>query len=231
VRFWVTLAFVALVSLPAEAPPAQARPVLVELYTSQACSSCPPADALLAALQQTNKDILPLSFNVTYWNSPAWTDGDSLAGATARQSWYVGLVHSDTVYTPEAVVDGDAQMVGSDRLAVTAAILAARRTQRAGVPVSLNIGAGMLTISVGPGKTAQPDTIWLFGFDPAHTTRIGGGENGGAILTEINVVRSITSLGSWSGQASTYHVPAPQGAHVAAVLQRNDGSIDGLGLR
>ena len=96
------------------AAPAQARPVVVEMFTSQACSDCPPADALLGKLA-AQPGILALSFDVTYWNSAAWNDPYALPGAATRQDWYAGLRHSTEVYTPEAVVDGTNQFVGSDR--------------------------------------------------------------------------------------------------------------------
>jgi hypothetical protein len=211
--------------------PADARPVLVELFTSQACSSCPPADALLASLQKSDRDILPLSFNVTYWNGPAWTDTDSLDAATTRQNWYARLQNSDNVYTPEAVVDGGAQLVGSDRNALTAAIATARAAQNPAVPIAVASNGKSVSVAIGRGKIAQPETVWLFGDDRMHTTQIGGGENGGATLTEINVVRSVTALGSWSGGTASYKIPRPAGADMVVVLQRADGGIDGLGVQ
>src|SRR5271156_2426120 len=86
------------------APAAQARPVLIEMFVSQSCSSCPPADALLQQLA-ADKDILPLSLNVTYWDNLGWRDTDALDDTTKRQFYYAGLSNGD-VYTPEAVVDG-----------------------------------------------------------------------------------------------------------------------------
>jgi hypothetical protein len=203
--------------------PAQARPVVVELFTSEACSSCPPAEALLAELKQ-DPNILALAFHVTYWNGPAWTDQYSLPDATGRQSFYAGVQHSQDVYTPEAVVDGMSGMVGSNRAAVTSAIQAAAAAQPPAVPVRISGGA-MVTISIGAGS--GEGTIWLFGFDGAHTSQIGGGENGGATLKEVNVVRSITSLGGWTGAGMTYTIPKPAGEHVAVLLQQADGVVLG----
>ncbi|MDE8349033.1 MAG: DUF1223 domain-containing protein [Acidocella sp.] len=204
--------------------PAQARPVVVELFTSEACSSCPPAEALLSQLKKSDPDILPLSFHVTYWNGPAWRDAFSLSGATTRQSWYAQLHHSDEVYTPEAVVDGTAQMVGSHRDEVITAIATAKAAAPE-VPLSIT-GGTMITIHIPQGSGAG-SKIWLFGFDPDHTTKIGGGENGGATLHEVNVVRSITSLGTWSGAMMDYTIPHPAGAQVAVVLQADNGQILG----
>jgi hypothetical protein len=204
---------------------AQARPTVVELFTSEACSSCPPAEALLGQLAK-QPGILALSFHVTYWNGPAWTDKYALTGATDRQSTYAALQHSDNVYTPEAVIDGGTGVVGSNQEDVTTAITAAQANQQPTVPVTIT-GGNMITVKVGAGgNTAQ---IWLFGYDSHHTTQIGGGENDGATLQETNVVRSITSLGGWTGAAITYTIPRPAGDHMAVLVQTAAGAILGAG--
>jgi len=213
-------------ALPVAAGAAAPRPVVVELFTSEACSSCPPAEALLGRLKTTDADLLPLSFHVTYWNGPAWTDQYALQGATDRQAWYAGLQNSQNVYTPEAVVDGGAQMVGSNAGAVTAAIAAAKRAITAAVPVSIKDGA-MVTLTVGTTASTGTGTIWLIGFDPHHVTRIGGGENGGATIAETNVVRSIATLGTWLGGLQSFTIPHPAGAKVAVILQQDNGVIEG----
>ncbi|OYV32275.1 MAG: hypothetical protein B7Z80_27465, partial [Rhodospirillales bacterium 20-64-7] len=184
----------------ATAAQAETKPVVVELFTSLACSSCPPADALLQRLSK-QPGILPLSFDVTYWNGPAFRDPYALKAATDRQAWYASLVHSEQVYTPEAVVDGSAQLVGSHAAEIDAAIAASRAAHAAAVPVSVS-GGKMITITVQAGAGSGAE-LWLFGYDPKHTTAIGGGENGGASITEVNVVRSVTDLGGWTGQGMT----------------------------
>jgi len=203
------------------------RPVVVELFTSQACSDCPPADALLRHVQATDPDVLALDLHVTYWNGAAWTDPFSLAGATHRQNDYASLRDSDEVYTPEAVVDGRAQFVGSDRRAMASAIQQAKAIigREGAVPVSVSASGDHVSIRVGPGTGAA--TVWLFGFDPKHTTHVRGGENGGATLTEINVVRSITKLGPWNGRSLESTIPAPTGMRFAVLVQRPDGAILG----
>ena len=107
---------------PAGAQMAARRPVVVELFTSQGCSSCPPADALVADLAEHRPDLLALTFHVTYWNSLGWTDPFSLKEATDRQRGYVALSVSPEVYTPAMVVDGALDVIGSDRPAVAAAL-------------------------------------------------------------------------------------------------------------
>jgi hypothetical protein len=222
-KFWLILVAALL------AMPAQARPVVVELFTSEACSSCPPAEELLAKLKASDPDILPLSFHVTYWDGPGWTDKYGLKEATDRQSWYAGLLHSDTVYTPEAVVDGAVQVVGSNRADLIGAIGDAQNALQDAtaqdVPVTISDGS-MLTLNIGAadGQTAN---IWLIGFDPEHKTPIGGGENGGVTVTEVNVVRSLSSLGTWMGIAETVTIPKPAGARMAVILQTETGQILG----
>jgi hypothetical protein len=218
-RYWLVLAALLL------AMPARARPVVVELFTSEACSSCPPAEELLAKLKASDPNILALSFHVTYWDGPGWTDKYGLKEATERQSWYAELLHSDTVYTPEAVVDGAAQVVGSNRGDLTGAIGDAQNNLGQEVPVTISAGK-MVTVNIGAadGQTAN---IWLIGFDPHHTTPIGGGENGGVTVTEVNVVRSLSSLGTWMGIAETVTIPKPEGEQVAVILQTETGQILG----
>lgn len=201
------------------------RLVLVEMFTSQSCSSCPPANALLLQLAAKDKGILPLSLNVTYWNNLGWQDTDSSKAATDRQFWYAGLAGSTDVYTPEAVVDGTRQVVGSNRAKLTAAISDARSNPAGNVPVSIT-GGTMLNLDVGAGGGSGQ--IFMFGYDSRHDTKVRAGENGGITVTEINVVRSITPLGGWLGVEEKLILPHPQGEHVALVLQAKDGAVLGL---
>ena len=210
------------------AQPALARPVLVELFTSQSCSSCPPANALLRKLKAQDSNILPLSFDVTYWNNLGWDDTDSLSAATDRQDWYASLRHSTEVYTPEAVVDGHAQFVGSDAARMHAAIATAMASRAGDVPIGIS-GQGELAISIGGG--AGVGNVLLLGYDDMHSTGVKSGENGGATITEVNVVRAMAPLGSWNGAALTFHAARPAGQHLAVILQAANGTILGLAAR
>jgi hypothetical protein len=224
------LADIALVALMTGTAIAAPPPVVVELFTSQGCSDCPPADSLLRQVQATDPDVLALDLHVTYWDNSAWTDPFSLRGATNLQNYYATLRHSSEVYTPEAVVDGKAQFVGSDREAMTKAIVQAKAdiNERSAVPVSVAASGSRVSVHVDAAKgSAGAADIWLFGFDPEHTTRVGGGENSGASLTEVNIVRSVTELGTWNGRAVEQDVPAPPGLRFAVVVQRADGVIVG----
>jgi hypothetical protein len=206
---------------------AASRPVVVELFTSQGCSDCPPADALLGQVKATDPDTLALDLHVTYWDNAAWKDPFSLRAATELQEHYASLGGSTEVFTPEAVVDGKAQFVGSDKATMAGAISRARAViARSDVTlVSVESVNGKVSVHVGPGRGAA--TVWLFGFDPERTTTVRGGENGGETLAEVNVVRSVTGLGSWDGRPLAREIPAPAGMRFAVLVQRSDGTILG----
>ncbi len=127
------------------------RLVVVELFTSQGCSSCPPADAFLKDLARTRPDVLALGFHVTYWNGLGWRDPYSLDEATQRQRRYASLLSLDSVYTPQMVVDGRRDVVGSDRSAAAAAIREAVASGPAGPALHLAPGRDFVTIDVGDG--------------------------------------------------------------------------------
>src|SRR6202041_1548073 len=133
-RFVMSLGLIA--GLSPVAATAAERPVVVELFTSQGCSSCPPANAYLNELSRDRRDILPLAFHVTYWDRLGWKDPFSLEAATQRQDRY-GHRFGDVSYTPEMVVDGAAGMVGSARGDVSSAIEKAKRSSRTVAAVSV----------------------------------------------------------------------------------------------
>jgi hypothetical protein len=129
------------------------RPIVVELFTSEGCSSCPPADALLTELA-SRPEVLALSFHVDYWDRLGWKDPFSSPAATLRQQRYAELLGLATVYTPQIVIDGKWQAVGSDRGEVERALDSARRS-REGVPVELALDHGIAQISLGPGTSPR----------------------------------------------------------------------------
>lgn len=200
------------------------NPLVLELFTSQGCSSCPPADALARELAETRPDLLVLDFHVDYWNRLGWHDPFSLAQATARQEAYDARLGTET-YTPQLVIGGSAQAIGSQRPDVETAIAQAKvdRAHVAPVPLSLTPKGPSLQITVGSG--AGSGTIWLMGYDRRHTTAIGRGENDGLRETEANIVRSIIKVADWSGQAKTLTETRPAGESFAVLLQRPDGAI------
>jgi len=194
------------------------RPIVVELFTSEGCSSCPPADALLAELA-SRPDVLALSFHVDYWDRLGWKDPYSSREATARQHHYATLLDLATVYTPQIVVDGKWQAVGSDRADVEHALDHARR-DRQEVLVTLALDHGQAQITVGPSGDKVSASVLLIGFDRRHVTAVQRGENGGRTLAQFN------------GNAG--EITAPVRWHsdrIAAIVQAADGRVLGIAVR
>jgi hypothetical protein len=212
----------------ASAQEAPHRPVVAELFTSEGCSSCPPAEAVLADLAQSRPDVLALAFHVTYWDRLGWADRYGLAAATARQRQYAAQLPQGSIYTPQLVVDGTQEAVGSDRRAVSAALREAVTAATPAVPLTLGRRDGRVRVSVGSGTGRG--TVLLVGFDALHRTPVARGENGGRTLVEANVVRALDVLGEWQGGALVREVPAPSGEHLAALLQAPDGRILGAAV-
>jgi hypothetical protein len=221
-RFVMSLGLIA--GLSPVAGLAAERPVVVELFTSQGCSSCPPANVYLNELSKGRRDVLALAFHVTYWDRLGWKDPFSLPAATQRQDVY-GHRFGDGSYTPEIVVDGAASMVGSHRGDVGSAIENAKRNGRTAAAVSVTRNGEQVAIQIGAGS--GNGRILLIGFDHEHTTAVARGENSGQTLTEANVVRSVRSVGQWSGASLRINEQFPEGQDVAVVLEAPDGQIVG----
>jgi hypothetical protein len=208
---------------PAMAPAGE-RPVVVELFTSQGCSSCPPANAFLNEMSKGRSDVLPLAFHVTYWDRLGWKDPFSLNAATERQARY-GSRFGDGSYTPEMVIDGSVGLVGSSRAEVNAAIARAKQAQRAALDVDIGRKGENVAIRIGSGK--GNGQVLLIGFDHDHTTKIGRGENAGRTLAESNVVRSIRVVGQWAGKPLEIDERLPEGEDLAVVVESPEGRIVG----
>lgn len=187
---------------PAQAVDAKRQPVVVELFTSQGCYSCPPADRLLGALAK-RRDVLALSFHVDYWNYLGWKDPFSHRWATVRQRAYAWSMKRASVYTPQAVVNGRYQAVGSNRGAVAGMIRRAQDDGAAPVAVTVKrMPGGELEVTIEPGasQSAAVANVWLVLFDKSRTTDIPQGENAGKKLTYHNVVREFRMLGDYAGK-------------------------------
>ncbi len=175
------------------------RPVVVELFTSQGCSSCPPADALLDELAD-QPGLLALSFHVDYWDYIGWKDPFASPKHTQRQRDYASTLNLRYVYTPQIVVDGREDLVGSHRRAVAKAIeKAAKRKPTVDVTLVAEDG-GKVTLSEGPAPSGGA-TVYLVMFDDDHDTAVARGENGGRTIHNANVVREFRKLGQWTGEA------------------------------
>ena len=198
------------------------RPVVVELFTSQGCSSCPPADALLGELAQ-RKDVLALAYHVDYWDRLGWKDPYSSAAATRRQRQYGDQFRLRAIYTPQIVVDGRAEMVGSDRRAVARAIQAAAQATAAPAPrfdIDLVREANDIRVHVGPDAALAGARVQLVGYVRGRTTRVTAGENAGRTLAEANIVVSSEILGEGAGD---WRVPAAADRAYAVLVQAPDG--------
>ncbi len=181
--------------------------MVVELYTSQGCSSCPPADALLGRLSQ-RPDVVALTLPVTYWDMLGWKDTLASKANTARQKAYAATMGRGGIYTPQIIVDGVDDVVGSRRAAVEKAI-AARAADMTAVPVTLRLTPAEVHIRVGAGavKPKQSATIWLFAVHPEATVKITAGENSGHTVTYRNIVRAVSAVGMWKGQPVSLDLP------------------------
>lgn len=212
---------------PAASAQPASHPVVVELFTSEGCSSCPPADAIVADLARSRPDLLPLTFHVTYWNNLGWKDPFSFQAATERQRRYVAASVSPNVYTPAMVVDGRHDVVGSDRAAVETALARARTSATTAAPVAVARAGDVLTVTVGAGDGAG--TVLLLGYDRQRQTHVGRGENGGRTLLEANIVRSMATIGTWNGRVLRLDAPVPAGEEAAVIVQAEDGRVLGAG--
>ena len=204
---------------------APARPIVLELFTSQGCSSCPPADALLHRLARNDATLLPLAFHVTYWDYLGWRDPYSLDEATARQRAYARVTASGSVYTPQLIVDGRHEVVGSDQLGVARAIRDAAAEMVAPPALRIARAGGTVTVEVGAAAGMPPGQVLLIGYDREHRTPVGRGENGGKTLLEANVVRSMVPLDSWRGGALRVPHALPAGERLAVLVQAADGHL------
>jgi hypothetical protein len=209
-------------------------PVVVELFTSQGCSSCPPADAFLGELAR-RPGVIALSLHVDYWDYIGWRDPFASAEMTARQHAYGRVLNTPMVYTPQMVIDGATEAVGSDRAQVLERIAAARDQAGPGkVAVELvpdGAGAWRAVIGAAAQPLSQPATVWLVMFDRESSADVARGENAGRNLPTYNVVREMRRLGTWDGSASEIPIRPDLGNGCAVILQAGDvGPILGAAM-
>jgi len=213
---------------PAGAASSQPK-IVLELFTSQGCSSCPRADALFPYFIG-RKDVIALSMSVDYWDYIGWRDTLARPVFTARQRSYGNRIGDGIIYTPEIVVDGRAHFNGSDKRAINK-MIERRKKALAGQPrVSLDVTThnDMLHVSVG-AKTSGMDvdkaTVWMALFSKKKSVKITRGENSGRSLSYHNVVRELTPIGRWTGDKMLLKLPKKQivarGADGCVILLQN----------
>jgi hypothetical protein len=204
--------YISIVLAKTTEPGTPRKAVVVELFTSEGCSSCPPADELLGHLRQDlsakNVQVIPLGFHVDYWNSLGWKDRFSSAEFTQRQEQYTRALKVDGPYTPEMVVDGEVEFVGNDAGQAQRTIRQqASQLETAQVKIAL-AGVDQLTVQVkGPPSSNANALVMLAITEDNLTTQVGSGENGGRTLHHAAVVRELRQVGTLNNGAIETTVP------------------------
>jgi hypothetical protein len=196
---------------PTPAKASAAHPVVVELYQSQGCSSCPPANAALNAVAD-RPDVIALSFAVTYWDKLGWKDNFASPAFTQRQYDYATALGGSNVYTPQMVLNGVRDFTGIKTGELTRQIAASPAP--AGGP-SITSDGNRVQIGAGSGSAK----VWLVRYDPrVQNVAIRAGENEGRTLPHKNIVRQLAPLGTWTGQAASFVLPKGNAALRSVIL-------------
>jgi hypothetical protein len=212
--------------------PAHADPrAVVELFTSQGCSSCPPADKIIGELAK-DPSIIAMSMPIDYWDYLGWKDTLADARFSARQKAYSRMRGDREVYTPQAVINGSTHVIGSDRTGIEEAIdTTLKGNEVMSVPVTMTQSGKQLTVSVAASKVpaAAHGEVWICSISKSVPVSIARGENRGRELTYYNVVRSLVKVGDWNGTPGSWTLPLDnverEGVD-AAVAYVQDGSRD-----
>ena len=214
---------------------------VIELFTSQGCSSCPAADKLMSELH-SDPSIIPLSLAIDYWDYLGWKDTLAIPGHTRRQRAYSQMRGDRDIYTPQAVVNGVAQAIGSDLRQIEDAVAQSYvNAAPLSVPLKVTVAGGRITVTVPPGDNEPPSEIWLCPVSGQVSIDVARGENRGHTMTYTNVVRRWIKLGTWDGKSeTTVTVPVDavkfEGIDAFAVLVQGGtaeqpGAIVGASLR
>jgi hypothetical protein len=202
---------------------------VIELFTSQGCSSCPPADKLLGQFV-SDPSLIPISLPIDYWDYLGWKDTLADPRNSARQRAYSHMRGDREVYTPQVVVNGTVHALGNDKDAIEAAIASSRKSgMTLSLPVSLKVADGRVLVSVPGGEGRSLAEVWICGLFKAATVAIARGENRGKTITYHNVARHWIKLGTWTGKDETWNVPirdfGDEGIDEAAVMVQS-GTVD-----
>jgi hypothetical protein len=230
---WWSGAALSVCAIVAIIRPAHADPrAVVELFTSQGCSSCPPADKLLGELAN-DPSVIALSMPIDYWDYLGWKDTLADSRFSARQRAYSRVRGDREVYTPQAVVNGSVHVIGSDRQAIESAIdTTVRGDGVMSLPVTMTVDGGALNVSVAAATERTPrhrGEVWICSISKAVPIAVSRGENTGRELTYYNVVRDLLKVGDWNGAPGSWNVPLERIAREGvdgAVVYVQDGSRD-----
>jgi hypothetical protein len=220
-------------AMAAIAGQAHAEPrAVVELFTSQGCSSCPPADQIIGELSK-DPSVIALSMPIDYWDYLGWKDTLADSRFSARQKAYSHMRGDREVYTPQVVVNGSAHVIGSDRARIESAIDDTKKADGVmSVPVSMTLSGKQLNVSVAAsakGPAAAHGEVWICSISKAVPISIGRGENRGREITYHNVVRNLLKVGDWNGSSGSWTVPLENVSREgidAAVVFVQDGNRD-----
>jgi len=208
-------------AINATASIAQDNKVVVELYTSQGCSSCPPADALLADLVGRD-DVIPLALHVDYWDYLGWKDEFGSRDFTARQHGYARVNRAESVYTPQMVIGGQDQVIGSKGMAVMDHI-AEQRAQADQVVMTATRDGQIIKIAATAQTTNIGEmVVQLVRYHPEETVTIRRGENAGKSISYVNIVTSWQVIGNWDGTSPMAMNAAVEGNDAAVILIQKD---------
>jgi hypothetical protein len=211
--------------------PAHADPrAVVELFTSQGCSSCPPADKIIGELAK-DPNVIALSMPIDYWDYLGWKDTLADSRFSARQKAYSKMRGDRDVYTPQVVVNGTVHVIGSDREGIDDAIKDTAKSDGVmSVPVTMTLSGKQINVSVAASKAAAAQgEIWICSVSKAIPISIGRGENRGREVTYYNVVRNLLKVGDWNGSSGSWTVPLENISRDgvdAAVVYVQDGNRD-----
>ena len=197
-RLWssgiVTAVCLAISGLTAHAAEIQKPKAVVELFTSQGCNSCPPADRVLSELAKKG-DVLALAWHVDYWDYLGWKDTFGDPEHTKRQRAYAVSLGKRSVYTPQAIINGRTDVVGSKGVAVQQQIDAAAASGELSVPIKVSFEEGTLAVEIDASEKSRNSTLWIIYFNNGSDVPIKQGENGGQTLHYSNIVRDSEMIG------------------------------------
>jgi hypothetical protein len=208
------------------ADPARAdgKLVVVELYTSQGCSSCPPADQLLKKIAQEYDDVIALALHVDYWDYIGWKDVFADPAFSKRQKDYARAAGHRSVFTPQMVIGGIDHVVGFKPMDV-ANVIQKHRAVSDDVQVTATVAGNDVVVTLIPRQTSGSYRVSLIGYSDGETVAIKRGENAGKSISYANTVRQLVDLGDWNGRSvTTLRHEKPEGAHAAVLVQK-----DGMG--
>jgi hypothetical protein len=207
---------------------------VVELFTSQGCSSCPAADKVLGELAK-DPNVIAISLPIDYWDYLGWKDTLADSRFSARQKAYSKMRGDRDVYTPQVVVNGSTHVIGSDRAQIDGAIDTTRKNDVMSVPVSMTLSGKQINVSVAAsskGPAARHGEVWICSVSKSVPISIGRGENRGREVTYHNVVRNLLKVGDWNGTAVNWTVPLENISRDgvdAAVVYVQDGNRENPG--